>query len=112
MSLRLKQSQVWKKGKSYLRIVQLERLSVGYKDMPSLNTPAGTHHTVTKKEFCRLIKDATLVTDVGTAVIDPSQQKPLPGTAGTPATAGRRPLRNTPGAGPRPPRDQSPRTHS
>ncbi len=61
--MKLKQSQVWKKGEAYLRIVRLERLAVDYKEMPSPNSSKGTHHHVTKKEFCRLIKDAALLTD-------------------------------------------------
>jgi hypothetical protein len=61
--MKLKQSQVWKKGDCYFRIVRLERLSVDYKEMPSPNSNKGTHHHVTKKEFCRMIKDAALLTD-------------------------------------------------
>jgi hypothetical protein len=63
MSLKLQQSQVWKLGNVYLRIVRVERLSVDYKQQPSPNSKKGTHHHVTKKEFCRLIKGATLMTE-------------------------------------------------
>ncbi len=62
--MKLKQSQIWKQGDQYFRIVRLERLAVEYKAMPGLNTKKGTHHEVTKKEFCRLLKGATLMTDV------------------------------------------------
>jgi hypothetical protein len=62
--MRLEQGQVWKLGGQYLRITQLERLKVGYKQMPNLARRDGHHHEVTKKEFCRLIKAATLLTDV------------------------------------------------
>lgn len=59
--MRLQQNQVWKKGKEYLRIVRLERFEVGYKSMADLETKEGTHHVLTKKEFCRLLHGATLV---------------------------------------------------
>jgi hypothetical protein len=61
--MRLKQSQVWKKGDVYFRIVRLERLSVDYKELTGPNSAKGSHHHVTKKEFCRMLKDATLLTD-------------------------------------------------
>ena len=60
--MKLKQNQVWKRGEDYLRIVQLERLEVRYKAITNLLTGRGEHHHVSKKEFCRLIKDATLLT--------------------------------------------------
>ncbi len=41
--------------------MKLERLSVDYKDMPAAITLDGKHHHATKKEFCRLIKGATLL---------------------------------------------------
>lgn len=65
--MKLKQGQIWKtnpdthshNGESlYLRIVQLERLSVGYKEIMDLKSPDGRHKQATKKEFCRLIKGA------------------------------------------------------
>lgn len=61
--MKLQQAQIWKQGNSYLRIVKVERLSVDYKAMPSPNTSKGTHHHVSKKEFCRLIKGAELMTE-------------------------------------------------
>ncbi len=63
--MKLQQGQIWKTspevhgqaGKSlYLRIVELERLAVGYKEMTSLLATEGTHKEATKKEFCRMIK--------------------------------------------------------
>ncbi len=63
--LKLQQDQVWKTSDGYLRIVRLERLSVAYKSLRDLATRDGTHHEVTKKEFCRLIKSAELVTSGG-----------------------------------------------
>jgi hypothetical protein len=60
--MRLAQNQVWKQGDEYLRIVQLERLEVRYKAMKDLITGEGRHHHVSKKDFCRRIKGATLLT--------------------------------------------------
>jgi hypothetical protein len=59
--MKLRQNQVWKQGEQYIRIVDLERLSVDYKTMPGLTSKEGEHHQVTKKEFCRLLKGAVLV---------------------------------------------------
>jgi hypothetical protein len=59
--MKLQQGQVWKVGDEFLRIVHLERLEVKYKAIKDLATGEGTHHHVTKKQFCRLIKGATLV---------------------------------------------------
>jgi hypothetical protein len=42
--------------------VQLERLEVRYKSVKNLLTGEGSHHHASKKEFCRLIKGATLLT--------------------------------------------------
>ena len=58
--MKLQQGQVWKVGDDYLRIVHLERLEVKYKQMRDLVSRTGPHHHVTKKEFCRLIKNAEL----------------------------------------------------
>ncbi len=59
--LKLQQGQVWKAGDEFLRIVDLQRLEVKYKTMKDLATREGTHHHVSKKEFCRLIKGAILL---------------------------------------------------
>jgi hypothetical protein len=59
--LKLQQGQIWKDADTYYRIVDLQRLEVKYKAMKDLSTREGTHHHVTKKEFCRLIKAATLL---------------------------------------------------
>lgn len=67
--MKLEQGQIWKtnpevhshNGDSlYLRIVQLERLSVDYKEMEKPNSPDGRHKSATKKQFCRIIKKAEL----------------------------------------------------
>ena len=60
--MRLQQGQIWQQGEVFLRIVHLERLEVQYKVVTNIYTNAGTHHKATKKEFCRLIKGATLKT--------------------------------------------------
>lgn len=60
--MKLAQNQVYQQGDEYIRIVQLERLEVKYKAVKNLLTGEGSHHHVTKKEFCRLIKGATLLT--------------------------------------------------
>ena len=61
MSLKLKQGQTWKCGEQFVRIVKLERLKVGYKSAASPNLTGGSHHQTSKKDFCRLLKGATLL---------------------------------------------------
>lgn len=61
MALKLRQAQVWKNGDEFIRIVKLERLTVSYKTTKSLKPGEGQHQQASKKEFCRLIKSATLV---------------------------------------------------
>lgn len=58
--LRLQQGQIWKQGEQFLRIVRLERLAVEYKLTSNLAPRGGKSVQVTKKEFCRLIKNAEL----------------------------------------------------
>jgi hypothetical protein len=72
--MKLQQGQVWKAGDEYLRIVELHRLEVKYKAMKDLVMREGTHHHVTKKQFCRLIKNATLVEEEkgADAAVEPS----------------------------------------
>ena len=41
--------------------MRLERLAVEYKQMKNLVTREGKHFQVSKKEFCRLVKTATLL---------------------------------------------------
>jgi hypothetical protein len=66
--MKLCQGQVWKQGQEYIRIVKLERLAVAYKSMPNLGNKEGTLHQTSKKDFCRLLKGARLL----------SSQKPAP----------------------------------
>lgn len=59
--MKLCQGQLWKQGDEYLRIVQLERLEVSYKSLPHAASKDGTFHRVSKKVFCRLLKNAQLL---------------------------------------------------
>ena len=70
--MKLAQGQIWKTSPEvhsyegisvYLRIVDLERLSVGYKEMLKADTKDGHHKSASKKVFCRLIKGARLVSE-------------------------------------------------
>ena len=60
--MKLRQNQVWHLGGEFVRIVALDRLEVQYKTMKNLATGEGKHVEATKKEFCRLIKGAKLLT--------------------------------------------------
>ena len=53
--------QLWKKGEDYFRIVEWQRMAIEYKTMKDPLSTEGVRQWVTKKEFCRLIKDAELV---------------------------------------------------
>jgi hypothetical protein len=59
--MKLQQGQTWKCGEEFVRVVHLERKEVGYKSFKHLASPAGTHHRTSKKDFCRLLKGATLL---------------------------------------------------
>ena len=71
--MKLEQGQVWRQGDTYYRIVQRERLAVAYKEMQGGVTVHGTHRTATKKDFCRLIKGATLLTPEESRMILPAE---------------------------------------
>lgn len=58
--MKLQQNQVWKQGELYYGIVRLERLEVEYKVFSDQLFRQGTHHHVSKKQFCRLIRNAEL----------------------------------------------------
>ncbi len=60
--MKLAQNQVYRKGGDFIRIVELDRREVQYKSVANLLTREGSHHRVSKKEFCRLLKGATLLT--------------------------------------------------
>jgi hypothetical protein len=76
--MKLVQGQVWKQGDHYIRIVYLERLQVRYKTVSDLASKAGTHAQCSKKEFCRLLKGATLMPGAPT---DPGVDQKPSGTA-------------------------------
>lgn len=59
--LKLQQGQIWKHGEQFFRIVRLERLAVEYKLTSHLASRGGKSVQATKKEFCRLIKQAELL---------------------------------------------------
>ena len=61
ITIKLRQGQIWQSGEEFLRIVRLERLEVEYKSTITPTVKKGTHHKVSKKEFCRLLKKATLL---------------------------------------------------
>ncbi|MEJ6523342.1 MAG: hypothetical protein QNL65_04130 [Opitutales bacterium] len=58
--MKLLQGQVWKKGKDYYRITEWSRMTIQYKHTQNLNCVEGEVVEVSKKEFCRLLKGATL----------------------------------------------------
>ncbi len=60
--MKLCQGQVWKTEDQFIRITRLERLAVEFKLMSHLATRLGERQRVTKKAFCRLIKNAALLT--------------------------------------------------
>jgi hypothetical protein len=61
MALKLRQGQVWKHGAEFIRIVRLERLEVAYKTVKNLKNGDGKHQVTSKKDFCRLLKECTLL---------------------------------------------------
>lgn len=61
MGMKLQQGQLWKRDDGFLRIVECERLSVTYKIMQNPFAKEGEMRQATKKEFCRLIKNAKLL---------------------------------------------------
>jgi hypothetical protein len=77
MALKLRQGQVWKHGDEFIRIVQLARLEVGYKVVKNLKTGEGTHRRASKKDFCRLLKSATLLAPKPPANAAPSPLPPV-----------------------------------
>lgn len=54
--MRLFQGQIWKASDEFIRVVKVERLSVSYKIASDAEVTDRKHHTVTKKDFCRLLK--------------------------------------------------------
>ena len=59
--MKLQQEQIWQKGSNYYRITEWSRMIIQYKHTQRLDRKEGEVIEVSKKEFCRLIKGATLV---------------------------------------------------
>jgi len=59
--MKLQQGQIWKCGEQFVRIVHLARLEVGYKSATNPRFTDGEHQHTSKKDFCRLLKGATLL---------------------------------------------------
>jgi len=76
MSLKLRQGQVWQSGEEFIRIVQLKRLEVSYKVVKSLKSGDGEHHQTSKKDFCRLLKSATLLAPKAPVKASPAPVSP------------------------------------
>ena len=86
--MKLQQGQVWHCGQEYVRIVQLERLEVGYKSATNPKFTDGEHRHTSKKDFCRLLKGATLISPLPPAKAVPGQENTvLPGDPPAPAPA-------------------------
>ncbi|TLD72244.1 hypothetical protein FEM03_02485 [Phragmitibacter flavus] len=60
--MKLLEGQLWKVGDIYWRILHRDNYRVVYKAMKDPETKEGEEHELTKKEFCRLIKKAELLT--------------------------------------------------
>lgn len=78
--MKLKQNQIWNLGDGYILITHLERLEVQYKTFKNISNRKGAHHHVSKKEFCRLIKHAILLSaeDIATARLQSPVDDSLP----------------------------------
>ena len=63
MTLKLRQGQVWKRDREFIRIVRLERLEVAYKTFKDFKNDPGKHHLTSKKDFCRLLKECRLLAE-------------------------------------------------
>jgi hypothetical protein len=71
--MKLQQGQIWKCGEKFVRIVHLERLEVGYKSASNPKFTDGGHQHTSKKDFCRMLKGATLC-----APLPPEKSSPPP----------------------------------
>lgn len=59
--MKLEQGQIWRKGDDYFRIVEWQRLAIQYKQLKNPFSGEGSMFYATKKEFCRLLKGAVLL---------------------------------------------------
>ena len=60
--MKLLEGQLWKVGEEYWRIVYRDNYRVVYKAMVDPETKVGTEHEMKKKEFCRSLQGAELLT--------------------------------------------------
>ena len=74
--MKLLQGQVWQCGEKFVRIVHLERLEVGYKSATNPKFTDGEHQHTSKKDFCRLLKGATLISQLPPEKTSPSPARP------------------------------------
>ena len=70
--MKLQQGQIWKCEDKFVRIVHLERLEVGYKSATDQKFTDGEHQHTSKKDFCRLLKGATLISPLPPEKTSPS----------------------------------------
>lgn len=61
MALKLRQGQLWQQGDQFIRIVKLDRLEVDYLTFKTPKAGEGKAQHTSKKDFCRLLKDAALI---------------------------------------------------
>ncbi len=83
--MKLQQGQIWNRGGEYLRIVDLQRLEVEYKSLLDPASRDGTHHRLSKKEFCRLLKGAALLPVMAVAHAQPAAKRTETAAAPQPA---------------------------
>lgn len=69
--LKLEQNQLWRQGERHFRITRLERLKVEYREQAGADTKSGPPVSLSKKEFCRLIKGAELLPAIPRAKTPP-----------------------------------------
>jgi len=62
MKLKLEQGQIWGQNQTYWRIVKWSRQAIEYKLCDATGSCNGDLIAVSKKEFCKLIKAAELMT--------------------------------------------------
>jgi hypothetical protein len=74
--MKLEQGQLWKQGAQYLRIIAWARLAIEYRISTDPASKDGPRLRVTKKEFCRLIKGATLMPPEPTPANSETGKKP------------------------------------
>jgi hypothetical protein len=59
--MKLRQGQIWQQAAEFIHIVQVDRRQVQFKVKKEPAARGGTLRTLSKKEFCRLLKTAVLI---------------------------------------------------